>query len=71
MVGSTDLGEEGRLPAADDHGVGLEDPKDLVLLLLVLVEQAHDLLPLCRSLPRSGIKCKIMILCKQDNHKCK
>ena len=51
MVGSTDLGEEGRLPAADDHGVGLEDPKDLVLLLLVLVEQAHDLLPLCRSLP--------------------
>ena len=52
MVGSTDLGEESRLPAADDHGVGLEDPKDLVLLLLVLVEQAHDLLPLCRSLPK-------------------
>ena len=52
MVGSTDLGKESRLPAADDHGVGLEDPKDLVLLLLVLVEQAHDLLPLCRSLPK-------------------
>ena len=52
MVGTTDLGEERGLPTADHHRVGLEDPQDLVLLILVLVEQAHDLLPLCRSLPK-------------------
>ena len=51
MVSSTDLGEEGGLPAADHHRVRLEDPQDLVLLLVVLVEQAHDLLSLCRGLP--------------------
>ena len=51
MVGTTDLGEECGLPVADHHRVGLEDPQDLVLLILVLVEQAHDLLPLCWGLP--------------------
>ena len=51
MVSSTDLGEEGGLPAADHHRVRLEDPQDLVLLIVVLVEQAHDLLTLCRGLP--------------------
>ena len=51
MVSSADLGEDGGLPTADHHRVRLEDPQDLVLLLLVLVEQAHDLLTLCRGLP--------------------
>ena len=51
MVSSTDLGEERGLPAADHHRVRLEDTQDLVLLVLVLVEQAHDLLPLCWGLP--------------------
>ena len=52
MVSSTDLGEEGGLPTADHHRVRLEDPQNLVLLVLVLIEQAHDLLTLCRGLPR-------------------
>ena len=54
MVSSTDLGEEGGLPAADHHRIRLENPQDLVLLVLVLVEQAHDLLTLCRGLPREN-----------------
>ena len=61
MVGSTDLGEEGGLPAADHHRIRLEDPQDLVLLVVILVEQAHDLLALCRGLPAIFVYRRLLI----------